>query len=72
MIQYLTYLLGLTHHIYFLLGNVLLFLQDKVGYKPVYSQFTTTHYVSTNKIIYVYGLINNICGWSYKLSHSRL
>ena len=24
------------------------------GYKPVYSQLTTIHYVATNKIIYVY------------------
>ena len=52
-------------------------------YKPVYSQLTTSHYVSINKIIYVYFShmtylmshvysLNNIRGWSYKLSHSGL
>ena len=51
------------------------------GYKSVYSQLTTTHYVSINKIIHVYfshmaylmshvTFLNNICGWSYKLPHS--
>jgi hypothetical protein len=57
--------------------------RKEFDYKPVCSQFTTTHYVSTNKIIYVYFshmtylmshtiFLNNICEWSYKLSHSGL
>ncbi len=58
--------------------------EDKIsrtefGYKPVCSQLVTTHYVTTNKIIYVYFshmtnlmshviFLNNTCGWFYKLS----
>ena len=51
--------------------------------KFVCRQFTTIHYVSTNKIIHMYfsyitylishvTSLNNTCRWSYKLSHSRL
>ena len=47
------------------------------------NQFTTTHYMSTNKIIHVYfshmtylmshvTSLNNTCEWSYKLPHSGL
>ncbi len=53
------------------------------GYKPVCGQLTTTHYVSTNKIIHLYfshitylisyiTSLNNTCGWFYKLPHSGL
>ena len=53
------------------------------GYKPICSQLTTTHYVSSNKIIHVYfshmtylmshvTSLNNICGWFYKLPHNVL
>ena len=53
------------------------------SYKLVCSQLTTTHYVTTNKIIYVYfshmvylmnhvTSLNNTCGWSYNLSYSEL
>ena len=53
------------------------------GYKPIYSQLGTTHYVATNKIIHVYfshmiylmshvTSFNNTCKWSYKLSRSKL
>jgi hypothetical protein len=49
----------------------------------VYSQLTITHYLSTNKIMYVYfnhmtylmsyvTSLNNTCGWFYKLSHNVL
>ena len=52
-------------------------------YKSVYSQLATTHYMTTNKIIYVYfshicylmshvTSLNNTCRWSYKLSRSGL
>ena len=48
-------------------------IRIKFGYKPVYSQLTTTHYVSTNKIIHMYfshmtylkshvTSLNNTCG----------
>ena len=57
--------------------------RTEFDYKPVCSQFTTIHYVSTNKIIHVYfsyltylishvTSLNNTCGRSYKLSHSGL
>ena len=53
------------------------------GYKLVCSKYTTTHYVSTNKIIHVYfshliyllnyvTSLNNIYEWSYKLSRGEL
>ena len=56
-----------------------IFKRTEFGYK----QLTTTHYVSTNKIIHVYfshmtyfmshvTSINNTCGCSYKLPHSGL
>ena len=57
--------------------------RTKFGYKLVCTRLTTTHYVATNKIIHVYSshmtylmshvtFLNNICGWFYKLSCSRL
>ncbi len=53
------------------------------SYKPVCNQLTTTHYVTTNKIINVYfshitylmshvTSLNNIYRWSYKLPRSGL
>ena len=53
------------------------------GYKPVCSQLTITHYVSTTKIIHVYfshmtylmshvTSLNNTHRWFYKLPHSGL
>ena len=57
-------------------------IRIKFGYKPVCNQFVTIYYVTTNKIIHMYfshmtylmiyvTSLNNICGWSYKLSRSR-
>ena len=58
-------------------------LCTEFGYKPVYNQLVTTHYMTTNKIIHVYfnhmtyfmnhvTSLNNTCRWSYKLSCSGL
>ena len=58
-------------------------LRTEFDYKPICSQFTTTHYVSTNKIIHVYfshmtylmshvTSLNNTYEWSYKLSYNGL
>ena len=55
----------------------------EVGYKPVYSQLATTHYMIINKIIHVYFnhmtylmnhviSLNNTYGWSYKLTRGGL
>ena len=52
-------------------------------YKLICSQLVTTHYMATNKIIYVYlsymtylmshvTFLNNTYGWFYKLSHNEL
>ena len=57
------------------------FDKTEFGYKSVCSQLVSAHYVTTNKIIYVYFShmtylmshvisLNNTCGWSYKLSCS--
>ena len=58
-------------------------LRTEFDHKPVCNQFTTTHYVSTNKIIHVYfshmtylmshvTSLNNTYEWSYKLSYNGL
>ena len=58
-------------------------LRTEFDYKPICNRFTTTHYVSTNKIIHVYfshmtylmsyvTSLNNTYEWSYKLSYNGL
>jgi hypothetical protein len=58
-------------------------IRTEFGYKLIYSQLTTNHYLSTNKIIHVYfnhmtylmshvTSLNNTYERSYKLPHSGL
>jgi hypothetical protein len=53
--------------------HIYIYIYTEFGYKLIYSQFTTTHYVTINKIIHVYfshmtylishvTSLNNTCG----------